>query len=264
MLLCAELDTTRADMALLHEELNATRRKLSSADADFFRLHDLNNDIDRDTDDAIRDLKEQIRDLEWGNAPRRRKVPHHHSCSQSPSASRSRQTSRTASPMLEDREDSPAPSSAALPYLLGRMDLPAAAPPNQSPANPPPAGGNLASRLTDAVSLEPPAPAPTLAATQLAATPFYAAVDFPSLHPIVSFSGNQYHCTMRDAAGNIDVDADTHFIYATGRLSEDGPASVTSLVTRDYLEEESTINAMAAALPLPIWNIVWGGGGMAS
>jgi len=254
------------ETALLREKLSSAdaetallREKLSSANAEIVRLRELNTNIDRDADEAIRDLKAQIRDLERGTNPRRRKVPRHRSRSRSPPTSHSRPASRPASPMLEDRDASPAPSSAAPPYLLARMDMSAAASPAHSPVDPSPAGGNLASRLADAVSLEPPAPDPAPATTRLAATTFYAALGFPSLHPVVSFSDHQYHCTARDAAGNINVDADSRFVYATGRLSEDGPAWSTSLITRDYLEEESTQKALAAALPLPIHNVVWGG-----
>jgi len=150
-----ELDATHTDMALLREEFDAIRRKLSSADAEIFRLRDFN-------DETIRALKDQIRDLERGHTPRRRKVPRHHSRSQSPSASRSRrQASRPDSPKLEDRDDSRPPSSAARPSLLVRTDLPADTSPTQSPVDPsPPTGGDLASHLVDAVSLELPAPDP--------------------------------------------------------------------------------------------------------
>jgi hypothetical protein len=247
----AELDATRTDAALLREELDAARLKLSSAEAEIHRLRDLNDDRDRGVDETLRGLKDQIRDLEqWGHAHRRRKMPRRHSRSHSPSSDpRSRRESRLDSSILDDRDVLPTPSSAAPSYLLTRMDLPADTSPARLPVDPSPStSSDPASHMANAVSLEPATPHPAPSTNRLAAAPSCAAVGFPSLHPIVSFSGHQYRCTALDAAGKVDVDPDAHFVYATGSLSEDGPAWTKSLITRDHLKEESTLKVMVAAV----------------
>jgi hypothetical protein len=123
------------------------------------------------------------------------------------------------------------------------------------------AGGDLASRLTDTVTLEPEPGAldPAPAARRVAIGPTRPHAEFPSLHPILFFADHEYRCTALDAAGNIDVDADAHFVYATRATTPDGPIWITSLITRDLLESEHAINAIRAAAPLPLFGR--GGGG---
>src|SRR5712691_9906122 len=70
----AEVQRSAVLNAPLMAELDTTRAKLSSADAEILRLSELNKNNDRDADEVIRDLKERIRDLERGSTPRRRKV----------------------------------------------------------------------------------------------------------------------------------------------------------------------------------------------
>lgn len=76
------LDAMCADFARVSEDLDNTRRRLTSADDEIIRMRNENEDLERGADKTINDLHDQVeplkielRDLEPGHTPRRRKVP---------------------------------------------------------------------------------------------------------------------------------------------------------------------------------------------
>jgi len=106
-------------------------------------------------------------------------------------------------------------------------------------------------------SLAPLAPpmAPHFAASQ-----FYDSVGLYSLHPILSYTSNQYFCTALAGDGDIDFTSHALFVYAFGDCNAVGPAWTTYLVTREQLTDELRAPALAANLPLPLIYIAGGGG----
>ena len=109
------------------------------------------------------------------------------------------------------------------------------------PIEPSLVGTDLVLRLADDVTIAPAALA--------------SIIGFHSLHPVVSFLDHRYSCTALDVDGNINYSADSHTIYTLSGLRNGSPAWMTSLVTWGYLEEESTLKAIAAAVPLPLWHV---------
>ena len=276
-----ELDAIRSDLARTREDLDDTRRRLRSADDEIIRSRDSKDDLERDADRVISDLKDEVaslkdrlHDLDRGNTPRRRKMPRHDS--RSPSHSHSRHASsrascrtpsrdsRAPSPMVEDRDDVPSRTVADPPQLLSRLavpstttssttSLPLGEPPQPSPVAPSPSAGvDLASRLTDAVDLAPPDDA----------SPFIESVGFCALLPVLSHCGRQYECSALTPSGDIDYSS-SHFIYAdggaTGGLTDRGPSWTTTLVPREYLLLENPTKAIQLGLPLPLDKLIVGG-----
>jgi len=273
-----ELATAHTEITRLRVELDATNHKLLDANNEIFRQRDDLEDVKDDADhtitglqDQVADLKDEVRELEHGHSPRRRKVPRHGS--RTPPLSRSRHTSscasRPVSPMMEDRDVSVTRSTLTPPLLLSRLSDPTAAVsstlslPLVDSSQPLPAehapstGGDLASRLADAASVDPTASAVTIPA--LAATPLIESVGFLALHPVLSFSDHRYGCTALDTHGDIDLSVDTHFIYALQGNTSTGTAWTTTLLTRGYLMDDNVSKAIAAAIPLPISHIIMGG-----
>jgi len=105
-------------------------------------------------------------------------------------------------------------------------------------------------------SLTPLAP---LMAPRFAASQFYDSVGLYSLHPILSYTSNQYFCTALAGDGNIDFTSHALFVYTFGDCNAVGPAWTTYLVTREQLTDELRAPALAANLPLPLIYIAGGG-----
>jgi hypothetical protein len=88
---------------------------------------------------------------------------------------------------------------------------------------------------------------------------FVDSVGFYALHPIITFD-RSYACDATDEHGDIDLSADTLFIYALKRCPANAePFWHTSLITRASLMENSVIDAMKAAVPIPSAHVNWGG-----
>jgi len=109
------------------------------------------------------------------------------------------------------------------------------------PIEPSSVGTDLVLRLADDVTIVP--------------TTLASVIGFHALHPVVSFLDHRYSCMALGVGGNINYSADSHSIYTLSGLRDGSPAWMTSLVTRGYLEEESTLKAIAAAIPLPLWHV---------
>jgi len=278
-------DTTMS----LHRELDAVRMDLEdthcclrSADDKIIRACDVADDIERKADKAIGELKdknETLRlQLEWGHTPRQCKLPCRDSLSTSPSRSHhassraSRCTSpmaedrshasRRPSPMAEDRDDVPSRNVADPPHLLLRLtmhstatssatSLPLGELPQLSPVIPSPSeGADLASRMTDAISLAP------LGDDRKPATPFIKSVGFYASLPMLQFYGRCYECAAIDHAGTFDYSS-PFFILADGQLTERGPSFITTLLRREFVQSHEA--SIRAGIPLPIMDLILGG-----
>ena len=263
----------RCELDAVREDLDKTRRRLSSAEDEIIRMHNENEDLECGSDRTINDLRDQVnslkfqlRNFEPGHTPHRRKAPRRGSRTPSPSRSRhtSSRASRPPSLMAEDRDGSSAHPTVAQPHpsrltvMHSAASSSTASPPFVEPP-PPSAGADLASRLADAASLAPSTPTPLSAAPRYVATPFIQSVGFLSSLPVLTFSDHRYDCTTLDVDGGIDYTAHSHFIYALGGMTADGPAWTTTLVTREQLLDDAISQAIAMALPLPPLRLVVGG-----
>jgi len=270
-----ELDTVRVD-------LEDTCRRLCSADDKIIRARNVADDIERKADKAIGELKDENEtlrlQLEWGHTPRRRKLPRRNSLSTSPSRSHhasscaSRRTSpmaedrsrasRHPSPMAEDRDDTPSRDVADPPHLLSRLtmrstatssatSLPLGELPQPSPIIPLPSeGADLASRMTDAISLAP------LGNDHETATPFIKSVGFYASLPVLQFYGRHYECAAIDHAGTFDYSS-PFFVLADGQLTERGPSFITTLLWREFVQSYEA--SIRAGIPLPVMDLILGG-----
>jgi len=78
-------------------------------------------------------------------------------------------------------------------------------------------------------SLAPLAP---LMVPCFATSQFYNSIGLYSLHPILSYTSNQYFCTALTGDGNIDFASYALFVYTFGDVNAAGPAWTTYLVTQ--------------------------------
>jgi len=278
-------DTTTS----LHRELDAVRvdlentcRCLRSADDEIVHTCDVADNIEHKADKAIGKLKDKNDTLclqvKWGHTPRRCKLPCHDSLSTSPSRSRhasscaSRHTSpmaedhsctsRRPSPIAEDRDNTPSRDVADPPHLLLRLtvhstatssatSLPLGELPQPSPIIPSPSeGADLASRMTDAISLAP------LGDDRETATPFIESVGFYASFPVLQFYGRHYKCTAIDHAGTFDYSS-PFFILADRQLTKRGPSFITMLLWREFVQTHEA--SIQAGIPLPVMDLILGG-----
>ena len=233
--LLRELDVVRVELANTCDDLAGTRRQLNSAEDEIDCLRDSEHDKQTtisDLSEQVDLLKTRLQDIEHEHSQRHRKQPR--------LASESPTPSRADSPMIEDS----APQPQVVPPLLSRM------------ADPPPAPFTP---LPGDTSLAPLTPLDFPMAPRFAASQFYDSVGLYSLHPILSYTSNQYFCTALTGDGDIDFASHALFVYAFGDITAAGPAWTTFLVTREQLTDELRTPAIAANLPLPLTYILGGG-----
>jgi hypothetical protein len=106
----------------------------------------------------------------------------------------------------------------------------------------------------------------TQAAPLFAASPYMDSVGFYALLPVLCYSGRRYSTTLGSAAIRADGTFDPtpfstneYFIYALGEIALEGPNWVTTLLPVRHLMHSDTLDAIAAALPLPLTDISRGG-----
>ena len=246
------------ELANTRDDLGSTHHRLNSAEDEIDCLHDSKHNKQTTISDLNKQvdlLKNQLHNLEHKHSSHHRKQPHLTPDSSTPC--------RADSLMVEDSAAHPQ----AVPPLLSRMAnppqaistvsmLPIAVPstplnghalPVVAPFTPLPGNTSLA-------PLAPPM-APRFAVSQ-----FYDSVGLYSLHPILSYTSNQYFCTALAGDGDIDFMSHTLFVYTFGDCNAVGPAWTTYLVTREQLTDELRAPALAANLPLPLIYIARGGG----
>jgi len=263
-------------------DLEDTRRRLRSADDEIICTCDITDDIEHKADKAISKLKDKNKtlhlQLERGHTPRRHKLPCRDSLSTSPSRSRhasSRASHRTSpmaedhsraschpSPMAEDHDDMPSCNIVDPLHLLLRLtvrstatssatSLPLGELPQPSPIIPSPSeGADLASQMTDAISLAP------LGDDRETATPFIKSVGFYASLPVLQFYGCRYKCATIDHAGTFDYSS-LFFVLADGQLTECGPSFITMLLWREFIQSHEA--SIRAGIPLPIMDLILGG-----
>jgi len=241
--LLRELDVIRVELANTRDDLGSTRHQLNSADDKIDRLHDSEHDKQTtisDLNEQVDLLKNQLHNLEHEHSSHHRKQPRLTPDSPTPC--------RADSPMVEDSAAHPQ----VVPPLLSRMADP---PQAISPVSTLPIAAP-STPLPGDTSLAPLAP---LMAPRFAASQFYDSVGLYSLHPILSYTSNQYFCTALAGDGDIDFASHALFVYAFGNCNAVGPAWTTYLVTREQLTDELRAPALAANLPLPLIYIAGGG-----
>jgi len=241
--LLQELDVVCVELANTRDDLGSTHHRLNSADNEIDRLHDSEHDKQTtisDLNEQVNLLKNQLHDLEHKHSS--------HHCKQPRLTPDSPTPCRADSLMVEDSAAHPQ----VVPPLLSRMaDLPQAISPVSmlpiaAPSTPLP-GDTL---------LAPLAP---LMAPHFTASQFYDSIGLYSLHPILSYTSNQYFCTALAGDGDIDFASHALFVYAFGDCNAVGPAWTTYLVTREQLTDELRAPALATNLPLPLIYIAGGG-----
>jgi len=256
--LLRELDVVRVELANTCDDLGSTRHRLNSAEDEIDHLHDSKHDKQTtisDLNEQVDLLKNQLHDLEHEHSSCHHKQPRLTPDSPTPC--------RADSPMVEDSAAHPQ----VVPSLLSRMADPpqAISPVSTLPIVAPstPLNGHALpvvapfTPLPGDTSLAPLAP---LMAPHFAVSQFYDSVGLYSLHPILSYTSNQYFCTALAGDGDIDFASHALFVYAFGDCNAVGPAWTTYLVTREQLTDELRAPALAANLPLLLIYIAGGGG----
>jgi len=241
--LLQELDVICVELANTRDDLGSTRHQLNSADNEIDHLHDSEHDKQTtisDLNEQVDLLKNQLHDLEHEHSSHHRKQPRLTPDSPTPC--------HADSPMVEDSAAHPQ----VVPPLLSRMADP---PQAISPVSTLPIAAP-STPLPGDTSLAPLAP---LMAPRFAASQFYDSIGLYSLHPILSYTSNQYFCTALAGDGDIDFTSHALFVYAFGDCNAVGPAWTTYLVTREQLTDELRAPALAANLPLPLIYIAGGG-----
>ena len=252
--LSAELSTLQqahTSLQNVHSNLQQNNASLHQTNASLLReLEALRAELSRARDDhvgpraRIRDAESPVRDCARRHSPprkMRRRDLRPPSPSRSLSSHPSSRASRSASPMVEDRV-----SAHPGPTLLTRLAANVSPTPPLPPDPPSPAvlspsaGGDLASRISDAALLGPPA---------LPATAFYKELGFPLLLPVIAHTGRHYVCTDLRPDGSFNY-ASGLYVYASGYRDAHGPAWTTSLVHRGALFERKA--AIDLGIPLPI------------
>jgi len=281
----SQQDTTTSlhcELDAVHVDLEDTHRHLRSADNKIIRACDVADNIECKADKAIGELKDENEtlrlQLEQGHTPRRCKLPCRNSLSMSLSCSRhasshaSRRTSpmaedrsrtsRRPSPMAEDRDDVPSRNVVDPPHLLSRLtvhsmatssatSLPLGELPQPLPVIPSPSkGADLASRMTDAVSLAP------LGDDRKPATPFIESVGFYASLPVLQFYGHRYECATINHAGTFDYSS-PFFVLVDRQLTKCGPSFITTLLRREFVQSHEA--SIRAGIPLPVMDLILGG-----
>ena len=253
-----ELDTLQDNIALLRKDCEDTKDRLSYAKDDLADLQHAKEESERRLNLTIDELQAQIKllqsdALERDTSPRPpRKTPRYDS--RSPSRHHPQQplarSSRPDSPMVEDRDDITS-HRRAVPQLLERLAInPTAASSTSSLQDIPPSsaepspsvGGDFASRISDAPTIESSAHTLTPAAPLYAATTYYESLGFPALLPVLCYSHNHYSMTLRAAAMHPNNSFNpapfvthTHYIYAVGENTNQHPNWVTTLFPIGHL-----------------------------
>ena len=104
------------------------------------------------------------------------------------------------------------------------------------------------------------------AAPLYAATTYYESLGFPALLLVLCYSHNHYSTTLGAAAmhpNNLFNPAPfithTHYIYVVGENTHQRPNWVTTLFPIGHLMHQSTLNAIAARVPMPFTDFSQGG-----
>jgi len=164
--------------------------------------------------------------------------------------------------MAEDHDDAPLRNITDLLHLLSRLTvcsmatssatlLPLGELPQPSPVIPSPSeGADLASQMTDAVSLAP------LGDDCETATPFIESVGFYASLPMLKFYGYRYKCAAIDHAGTFDYSS-LFFILTDRQLTKCSPSFITMLLRREFIQSHEA--SIRAGIPLPIIDHILGG-----
>jgi len=249
--LLRELNVIRVELANTCDDLGGIHHRLNSAEDKINHLHDSEHDKQTtisDLNEQVDLLKNQLHNLEHKHSLRHRKQPCLTPDSPTPC--------RAASPMVKD---------STAPPLLSRM------------ADPPQAISTVSMLLIAAPSTPlnghalpvvvpfTPLPGDTLLAPLallmapcFTVSQFYDSVGLYSLHPILSYTSNQYFCTALTGDGDIDFASHALLVYAFGNLNAAGPAWTTYLVTHEQLTDELRAPALATNLPLLLIYIAGG------
>ena len=176
--------------------------------------------------------------------------------------------------MVEDRDDIMS-HCRVVPQLLERLAMnPTAASSTSSLQDIPPSsaepspsvGGDFTSHISDALTIKSSAHTLTPVAPLYTATTYYESLGFPALLPVLCYSHNHYSTTLRAAAMHPDnlfnpapFVTHTHYIYAVGENTNQRPNWVTTLFPIGHLTHQSTLNAIAAGVPVPFTDFSRGG-----
>jgi len=143
--------------------------------------------------------------------------------------------------MAEDCDDMPLRNITDPLHLLSRLTvrstatssttlLPLGELPQLSPVIPSPSkGADLASRMTDAISLAP------LGNDHKTTTPFIKSVGFYALLPVLQFYGCHYKCAAIDHTRTFDYSS-PFFVLVDRQLTERGPSFITMLLQREFVQ----------------------------
>ena len=248
------IENLRADLARMNAELARAREDLADSNKVVFTLRQDYENLDRQSNDALDELRQRYSELEHQLSPRHCKMARR----------LSPRSSRSISPMADNREILPPCTPSAPARLLSRLAPPdlAAAVYMHNPSDTsvpsltlPAAPDGLASRISDAASST---------GYFISRMPLVEKLGFPALLPILYHENRELQVAggsaRLDPKGNLDFTFHDRFVLAIGNITAAGrPAWTTTLLYRAYFYTKPVQDAIALKLPIPLSNVIVGG-----